>query len=110
MRVVADFLAFQAFLGPGFLPGPLSRKSVTEISLVDKNMPAYTLFVQTNRRATVNGSVECRPRGASGFYGFYEFWGLWGGVVYRIGLGEICMGTAPVAAVVSWALLAGFLC
>lgn len=42
-------------LGFAFSPGPLSRKSVTEISLVDKNMPAYTLFVQTNRRATVNG-------------------------------------------------------
>lgn len=40
--------------GVGFsLPEPLSRKSLTEISLVDKNMPAYTLFVQTNRQTTV---------------------------------------------------------
>lgn len=49
------------------LSEPLSRKSLTEISLVDKNMPAYTLFVQTNRQATVmavtQGMRLCSGRG-----------------------------------------------
>lgn len=50
--------------------GPLSRKSLTEIRLVDKNMPAYTLFVQTNRHGHSNeGNWGNQGGGAWGYQG-----------------------------------------